>query len=58
MGYNLHADEVPHITTPLSPDEWASWILMGDPDIRWPVTLNELAKRIKEAVKIIEGEYT
>ncbi len=31
-------------------DEWASWVLMGDPDTRWPVPLNELAARIKTAI--------
>ncbi len=34
----------------LSPDEWASWILMGDPEVRWPTPLNELARRVKQAI--------
>lgn len=34
----------------LSPDEWASWVLLGDPNQRWPITLNTLARRIKQAI--------
>ncbi len=35
----------------LTPDEWASWVLLGDPDQRWPTTLNTLAVRIKQAIR-------
>ncbi len=35
----------------LSPDEWAFWVLLGDPNQRWPTPLNELAKRIKRAIE-------
>lgn len=36
--------------TKLTPDEWASWVLMGDVDKRWPTPLNELARRVKQAI--------
>ncbi len=36
--------------TDYTPKQWAAWALLGDPDARIPLTLEDMVERITQAI--------